>query len=585
MFSATGLTPVYVGERSALAGGIENKKALIRVEPTECKEESITDTFEYNGKFLVQKGKEFFVEGQLTFPGRNDGLEKRDGAYRTLFGPCCAHNGLIYGDSDANVRLAFRRLTAVRKPERPGYDLQLTRNQEEFFTNETEFIDRLRDIYSGALHSFHSIEEAALEHHDDPHIKRALRVQAWEDLNESGERFYRLWLKKVLYKMKRDEIAKPGKVPRMIGDLGVAASLQGFVLTKLLKVAQDENPLWVNGGTIAFCSTPAIDRLQGVFDNLLSPQGKFYMVYFSDDSCFSFRHRGRVRYYNLDISKCDASHGPRMFEALIKITPPHLREYMEILVEQCKLPIEIRSKSNPKNKVKGSFKNPTLFSGSTLTTLINNLANTFIGLCLSRAVQELEDRDYEDEELAAYFEAHAEKCGYIVTGFKGDDLCRKPEDIQFLKYSPVLDIDGTYRPVLNLGVLLRASGTCRGDLPGSKRQTIESRAREFQFALLQGMYPRTTFPFLETMKDSTGRHTNDKAVRRINNRLQYRIDETASAPVHHFSDEDVLRRYDLTPLEYTELREFSRATTFEHTSSTFITKILKTDYGLTALQW
>lgn len=585
MFSSAGLTPVYVGGREALAGGIENKRALIRVEPTECIEASITDTFVYNGKFRVTKGKKFFREGQLAFPARTDGLGKRDGSYRTLFGPCCAHTGLIYSNSDANVRLAFRRLTSVRKPERPGYDDLLVSNQEEFVSNQREFIGSLCDIYSGSLYSFHSIEEAAREHHDDPHVKRALRIQSWAELNESGERFKRLWLTKVLYKMKRDEIARPGKVPRMIGDLGVAASLQGFVLTKLLKMAQEENPLHVNGGVIAFCSTPAMDRLQDVFDNLLSPAGKFYMVYFSDDSCFSFRHRGKVRYYNLDISKCDASHGPHMFDALLRITPLHLRDYMKILIEQCKLPIEIRSISNPRNKVLGSFSNPTLFSGSTLTTLINNLANIFIGLCLSRAVAALEDREYADWELARHLEGHVEKCGYIVTGFEGKDLCVRPEDIQFLKYSPALDTEQVYRPVLNLGVLLRASGTCHGDLPGPTRSTIETRAREFQFALLHGMYPRSSIPFLESMKDAAGRRTNQQAVKRVQDRLLYRVDDSADSVVHHFTDEDVLRRYDLTPLEYSEFQEFSRASVYEHSSSTFITKILKTDYGLSALQW
>lgn len=574
---------MVVGGREAIAGSLENKKALIRVEPTECKEESVKDDFVYNGRFIVEKGGEFFVEGQLLFPEDTDGLGKKDGSYRTLFGPCCAHNGTVYANSDQNVRMAFRRLTATRKPEIPGYDALLKGNQDKFFTENGDFLQLLQHTYAEALEGFISIEEGAEDHHGDPHIKRLLRIQAWEELDESGQRFERLWLKRVLYKMKRDEIAKPGKVPRMIGDLGVAASLQGFVLTKYLKMAQDDRPIHINGGTIDFCSTPAIDRLQHVFDNLLNPLGRFYMAYFSDDSCFSFRHLGKVRYYNLDISKCDASHGPRIFEALTKICPAHLRDEMSRLIEQCKLSIEIVSQSDKKNKVRGHFDGPTLFSGSTLTTLINNLANTVIGLCLSRV--ELEEREYTDDELSAIFTSAIEKCGYIVSGFNGAELCKQPEDIQFLKYSPVRDTKGQYRPLLNLGVLLRASGTCKGDLPGSKKTPIEERARQFQSALLQGMYPRSSFPFLRTMKDTAGALTSVQATVRVARELYYKVQDSSDGDHHFFTDETVLQRYGLTDLEIEELRAFSRAGVYEHSSSTFIDKIIGKDYGLASLSW
>ena len=582
---------MIIGGREAIPGGLENKRALIRSVPVNC-DESTVGTFEYNGKFEVTEGKEFFQHGQLCFPLPEDEVVSiYDKSYRTLMGPCVAHTGLVYADNDQNVKLAFRRLTAVRKPEIPGYDTMLTRNQAEFFTSidTKNFLSDLRTLYFDEMCMFDGIDREAEEHHDDPHIKRLLRINAWEELNETGERYHHLWLRDVLYKLKRDEIAKRGKVPRMIGDLGVGASLQGFMLTKKLKQAQDGCPLYINDGRIEFCIKPALDRLETIFGNLLEPEGKFYMVYFSDDSCFSFRHRGRVRYYNLDISKCDASHGPHVFEALRNIVPEHLEADIDTLIDQCRLPIRIVSKSDRRNRVVGHFSDPTLFSGSTLTTVINNLANTVIGFCLSRAVHDLEDRDYDDDELNRFFTRAIEKCGYIVTGFEGEELCRKAEDLQFLKYSPAMDTDGNWKPLLNLGVFLRASGSCKGDLPGRATTPIEVRAKHFQSSLINGMYPRSDAPLIRTMTESAGGETSTKSDAAVARALVYKVDtadQDAQLATHHFTDEAILARYsDLTPLDLAELREFSLAGVYEHCSAAFVTKILSKDYGLATLDW
>jgi hypothetical protein len=494
--------------------------------------------------------------------------------------------------------MAFRRLTQRREPTAlrvqyalddghdpdefaANYDDMLMQNQNRFWEKNQHIRDTLSKMYSPHFAEWEGIENEAELHYDDPHTKRLLRVQAWNELNEDGVRYKKLWLKKVLYKLKCDEIAKVGKVPRMIGDLGVAASLQGFRLTKCLKEAQEVEPWSLNGGQIHFCSSPNPSQLDSVFANLLSPEGRFYMAYYSDDSCFAFRHRGVVRYYNLDISKCDASHGNAMFVTLVKVLPPHLHAEMQLLVDQCKLPIVIRSENGLSEQVCGYFNDPTLFSGSTITTAINNLANLSVGYALSSV--ELEDRDYSDAELSKIFALAVEETGYIVTGFTGDERCQKPEDLQFLKHSPVHDLQGVYRAVKNLGVLLRASGTCKGDLPGRKNLGIVARAREFQAALLQGMYPDTSFPFIETMKDVAGRKTNLRATEMVESELAYKIGHRDKDAF--FTDEDIFRRYDLNPDEFVDLLEFSRAGAFTHCSNSFVTKILDKDYGLKALAW
>lgn len=513
-------------------------------------------------------------------------LRSVDGSYRTLFGPCVAHNGVIYKNSDNNVSQAFAsRMTAVRLPEKPGMHQQLFANQASFIEKYTEIVQLLIEQCRYLPEEFFSIEEEAEEHHDDTHPKKRLRIEGWRDLNESGERFQRLWLRSVLYKMKTDEIAKWLKPARMIGDLGVAASLQGFMITKHLKQLQAENPIEVNGGTLNFCVTPSYQGLKNVFKNLIHPKEKYYFVYFSDDSCFSFRHRGKTYMYNLDISKCDGSHGNSLFELLITITPPEHKDDMKKLIEQLSLPVRVSSTGDKSKFVLLTFDGPRLFSGSTLTTFVNNVANILIGYALSRAVKSLLDREYSIEELTKIFTEACYSCGYIVTGFKDDEICKTVEDLQFLKHSPVQDLLQEYQPVLNLGVMFRSSGTCKGDLPGSKNETIESRARKFQYSILHGMYPRTHIPFLERMKDRTGRIQCKKCDSMVGKDLEFKVDHVDEEHSRIFSDECALRRYKLTPLEVAELLEFSDAGVYQHTSSSFVTKVLTKDYGLSALEW
>lgn len=572
----------------------------MRFKPQPCSlDRSAKNEFRSNDRFTPTSGGEFWsTSGELAFTANDPHFCNQDNSYRTGFGPCVGHNGVVYCKCDGCVKLAFRRLTQRREPTHQrllqavedgfdpdeftdSYDEMLRQKQVDFWKENEHIIATLKGMYSTHFEEWEGIEEEALQHHSDPHIKRILRIQAWLELNENGNRHKRMWLTKVLYKLKCDEIAKAGKVPRMIGDLGVAASLQGFRLTKHLKEAQECQPWHVNGGEIAFCSSPNPSELNTVFSKLINPPERFFMVYYSDDSCFAFRHRGVVRFYNLDISKCDASHGPSLFESLVGIIPDRLQEEMQILVDQCKLPIVINSENGLRERVRGVFKDPTLYSGSTITTAINNLANISVGYALSSVV--FEDRDYTDAEFQKIFTLAIEETGYIVTGFADDEKCVIPEDLQFLKHSPCLDETGCFQAMKNLGVLLRASGTCKGDLPGSKKTDIVTRAREFQAALLHGMYPDSSFPFLSNMKEAAGHATNARAVEMVADELRYKVglrDEHI-----RFSDDDVFRRYRLDASELADLRDFSHAGVFEHCSNSFVTKILEKDYGLKALCW
>lgn len=542
------------------------KRPVFRVGTIKCR---VDKPFVYNHDFTVTKGKEWFVDGELRFtPGTSI---KPDGFYRTLFGPCVSHDAVTYCKCDHCVRFAFRRLTCVRRPEDPSFETTMRRNQHHFIVAHEFLPTLIQPIIRPFFESYLGTESEALEHHADPHPKRALRIAAWNELNDSGGRFRRTFMERdgkptaVNYKMKREEHAKPGKYPRMIGDLGCPASLAGAWVADRVKQALASEPIRINGGFIEFCKTPSPAKLAQVFKNLIDPPGRFYFVYFSDDSCLSIRDAaGKVHRYNVDISTCDASHTSALFDLLTRIVPETVADDMTRLVEQCKAPIKLVSSSNLSERVTLKPRGPKLYSGSTLTTIINNLANILIAIAISET-----SFTGSDSVVAA-----AAKCGYVVTC----EECGVWQDLQFLKHSPVLDTTGEIRPMLNLGVLLRLSGSCAGDLPG--RGAIKDRALRFQAGLLAGAYPYTQFDLLTALKSSCDVTVDSRTKAAVQHLLRYKV-SAAGYPTYTVDDQQLYRRYRLSNLEALELKETFGLGGYEsHSNTSGIQKILHKDYQL-----
>lgn len=527
----------------------------------------------YNEAFNVVKGEEFFVNGEIVFPPTFETTPEtmgEDGTYRTYFGPSVAHNGTIYGNSNDNVSLAMRRLTAARG--NLDLDEAYRAQQAHYIQQSLLFLAEIQKVMTERIH-FKGTRAEAEEHHADPHIKRLLRIDAWEQIRIGSWKGLHMsdpaWLRNLTYKMKKDEVAKNGKYPRMIGDAGIAASLRGFVLTKKMKKVMAEYPIAYEGGTIEFCAKPEPAKLVEVFSKLIDPPGRFYFVYFSDDSCLSFRDStGHVQIFNVDISKCDASHGSAIFEALQAIAPDSGEEGMRELINQCKMPIQIRDLNDPKRKVVLEPKRPRLYSGVTITTLINNLANVMI----AKAFAEIKNPTCSRDVIHA-----AGTAGYLVTC----EVCEVIQDIQFLKHSPVLDSDGNLRPMLNLGVLLRSSGQCKGDLPGRKRDDLETRARMFQGGLLKGMYPHTRFQLLSNLKENT-LEPSDKVMRRITDGLRFKV--TGDSDSYWVDSEQVFRRYRLSADEIRTVEEgYGRGSYCDMFANPALEAILTKDYELSVV--
>jgi len=521
------------------------------------------NAYVWNDEFIIPDGNIYFKDGNLDFPPG----ERKDGFYRTRFGPMVGHSGEVCGAEDINQNLGLRRLTGKRAPEQPGFHELLCENQSRWFIRNKPFFREVGKLYEPHMQSYTCSEEECEEHYADTHKKQRLRIEAFRELLNSGElsKAKSLWVKKILWKMKRAETKKFGKKTRMIGDLGVGASLRGFRLTNALKVAQATERVYYKGGEIMFCKSPDPVALSEAFDKLINPPGRFFFVYFSDDSCLSIRRGDKIDRYNLDISSCDASHGPEIFKTLVDIVPERMRADMQILVDQCKLPAHIQSFQDRRKKVKLIPRRPLLFSGSTITTAINNIAN----LAIAKSIADCDYRGEADVMFAA------QDVGYIVSGCKPLEFI---EDLQFLKNSPVLDTQGNWKPMLNLGVLLRASGTCEGDLNG--RGDLRERAREFQRGLLHGAYPFTNFQMLDNMKMAMG---EGKLSQQAMDQFEYKVVKNDSYPPYRCDEDSLYRRYRLTPLEVAELLEFSKSDVFTEFSSGGASKILKTDYSLTTL--
>jgi len=516
-------------------------------------------------------GHKFFTEGRVCFTPAPLG-EALDGFYATVFMPV-VHNGEVYGKCDHNLSLALTRLTARRLWEgegsRPHYHEQLCDNQRAYLDKHQGFFESLGSVYSehdGFSDYFDSSQECR-EHYADPHQKKQLRIAGFLDLEAACkvEDFNSNWLRgHIDAKMKTGEIAKFGKIPRMIFDLGVEASLLGFRLTSCLKEAMSDYTFEINGGHVCFCKTPNPFALQDAFDQLIAPRGRFFFLFFSDDSCLSIRLLdGRVLRYNLDISSCDSSHTEAIFRTWVLLFPERLRPEALRLVDQCKAKFKVKSHSDPRECVVIKPVVPKLYSGSTITTVINNTAC----IALIHRISAIPESLWSS---VAIVDA-CEDVGYKVTGTEPLECV---EDIQFLKNSPVLDIHGHYRPLLNLGPFFRASGRAKGDIPG--RGDIVSRAYRFQKGLMMGAYPRANIPFLS------------KLYRRLPgdafpcDYFTSKVESDANYPTWVVDEESLFTRYRLLAFEVADLHYWAENVHFgDHFSCSAFNKILEVDYGLT----
>lgn len=417
--------------------------------------------------------------------------------------------------TNETARGALTRLTGVREPEMVGYCEWLFAMQATSVwvpTQAKRYARALATLWNASDETDATLYELEETHYADEHVKRKARMKAFAEMELEGRliggRAQRLGAEGNV----KSEPAKKEKAARLTVDLRVPASMEGAWLVGFLKDALASVPDEHGPMRAAFVPDASDAALRTAFDDLRNPRRTYEFKYFSDDSALAMRSGNKIVFMDVDISSCDKSHGPRVFETLYHLFPTKFHAGIEYLVEQLRVRITIRSAHDRTTKVVLKPREPVLYSGSTLTTLVNNVANLMIAWSIAR----LQPTTPQGVELAA------RDVGYIVTS----KVHTQWESIQFLKHSPV-EWNGETAPVMNLGVFLRSLGTSRvyEPLPGerwrdvAKRQVVTLCKSLYPtyvpdaVALLQARYERevsyaeatpTNLPYIASMKTREG---------------------------------------------------------------------------------
>lgn len=560
--------------------------------------------FRFDDKgFGIISGQKFFKNGDINF-GVDTGFARRleslvtedpyirrvlanfnvfrgcvfkSGSYRTIFGPYFQSKSYQYLIDNRAISQGVRRLTGVREPERVGYHELLFANQAGFVNDRStsEFLS----WFCLRLHSICLTKRSAEYERklwvETSVVKKQLRKNALRLLEANGRdkglRMYRHGLNEVNvnYHIKDHELLASDKYTRAIGDLTVTGSTVGAYFATWIKEAFAS--VYRVGNSIAkFIPSASRDDLVEGFRLLLKPEDVSF-IYFSDDSCVGVRCDDGYFYANCDISQCDGSHGAELiarFQTACRVDSRYDHD-VKCIFDQLSARATVHS-SDHRKKVVLVPKRPVLYSGSVLTTSINNMANVLIFLSV---LKELPVRRTK-AQVADVVKRAGELCGYIVKC----QVCEHIEQIQFLKRSFTL-VRGNIVPFINLGVVLRTIGQCVGDLPGSSKLSFEERARRYTSEVLYGYRNEGNYELLQKFID--------------NNVLRERFDIKIESRFFRgdygdtvVSQEALMKRYSLSDGEYLELKELLCKSTFGTVArSRVIDKVIDHDYGYSDPKW
>lgn len=548
---------------------------IFRLIPSPCAFEA---PFLSNNKFTFVSGnEECYSQGKLGF---NRVEEKPDGSYKTYFGPCYHHLGVVYQADDAGLESAFNfRMACARMPtvkgysDVGGYHQFLLLQHEYFFTTDDElrlFQSEFEHYLSEWFLEIGDLDVLLCIYAHQPHSKRGLRIRAYQNIISNGDLFHKTFNRAVTGKMKKAEIAKFLKNTRLINDLTTEGSLlAGFVVDEMKKAMAS----YTANHWFQFIKSPNLDDLKTVFARLMDPADQMYFPFFSDDSCVAIRCSDGIYFANVDISSCDASHGHGVFHLLRKLSRADSRlfRYVDGAIKQCEMALTLRNADNSQ-KVKLQPSMPTLYSGSTLTTIINNFANIAIACAIKGRLRP----DITMAECPDLVRTAAAAAGYIVTVASADSYHK----LQFLKHSPCRALCGTIVPVLNHGVMLRSSGSCWGDLPTYRkthgRISLEERMRLYNISQTQCYKNVPTTSYLAALRQ---KYHSDKTVFRPSQAHHYIVDNiTSDYSCYIIPDSELAIRYGVQDYDIEELSHTLEGSTM---SSTVASRaILREDYGL-----
>jgi hypothetical protein len=486
----------------------------------------------------------------------------RKEAYRTRFGPWFVNGSVVYGRYASCMNNAVRRVTCARHPTIPGRCQEMEENQNSIYRmgGYRKWLRCMRYRAKGMFAQKPDPDTWRREWSEAPHPKRALRRGEMRAIRASGRAWHPTWIKNVDYKIKPLERAKQGKKPRAIGDLGIAASAKSGYIAGACKELFTE-PFYFQNTRIRFLDSPNKNALRDIFRDMYSSSYTEF-VFYSDDSMVAYTENGRRRWANIDISSCDGSNFEPIFETLRRImtVAPEYAPDVEGTFQQLLSDLVIKNPENKKEFVVLKTLKRTLFSGSTLTTLVNNVANVMIAISMTNHL-----RTRGTLRDAVVDGAYA--VGYDVTY----DDCPNFERLQFLKHSPFMTSEGL-EVNLNLGVILRTFGECDGDLPGKRRLGQVELSERFLSELVRSHKHSGFNPVFDAFRQ--------RFVRK--QKYNYKIVERSiSQAPKYVSSDDLTQRYGCSAVEIEDFCMYIRRSKLgEWISHAVARRILHLDYGL-----
>jgi len=296
-------------------------------------------------------------------------------------------------------------------------------------------------------------------------------------------------------------------------------------------------------------------------------------VYFSDDSCVALRCNDGIFRANVDISSCDSTHTDAIFEFVRGVLPEgEFRNWFDRALGQLKLPVKLKSSSGSLSH-KMMPQGYQLFSGSTLTTLTNNIAC----LLFSEVIHRYDWSRVSKSVAGDLLQKLVKDCGYNIT----IDVCDRVEDIQFLKHSP--DRDG--KPWMNFGPILRGLGVAKsGVIPvcGPRTKDPVLRAARFEGSKILGL----KFAGETSLKHLLAAKYDAVKLRVCNPTHCSYVSEQLYANSHslfHIDDGTIMNRYGAHFDEYHEFLTFLRSAQYgDLIRCRFVDKVMEKDYSMDA---
>jgi len=300
------------------------------------------------------------------------------------------------------------------------------------------------------------------------HLKRKLRLAAAWNVVSRGVDLQRA-VKHVTLSVKR-EFAKPlgdvAKAARVFGAFGDTATLAGAYLVDVWKTLENQSvSIHREGCKYTFVAvvkpTPAymahvcrliVEAFEGTEEHVV-------FLYHSDDMTIVGRQCGQPVLIDSDISACDAHNGPAIFA----LTAHELAAFGNLtetiaLVEQCCSKCRAVNPENPREYLVFEPNGPFEYSGTSLTTILNNRASTLIAASVVSCLQPGVKLRKEVVEIAAT------RVGHRVKAEERSDLT----GLQFLKHSPLMTDLGVRVWSKNLGAIFKKFGVYEGDFQAAQ---------------------------------------------------------------------------------------------------------------------